>query len=239
MTPLKRRRLDATSSTLSKPFKSPLRRPPATPEAAAPYAPTKQEEHRSSTTTTCAQSTPDTIPTSHTTLPAAASTLASTPASTSKRKRTTFLPADPTLLHLEKQQRLLQAHLSSLRSDLDTAQQALRLESSTQDAELEALVAKWRGVAQSAADEVFEGARERVARMGGMKAWRERMREGRMGGWGEEEEQERGAEGEYDDNGEMLERHRGRGTETETETKDGDDGEDEEVSSGLVPRRRW
>ena len=236
MTPLKRRRLDATSSTLSKPFKSPLRRPPATPEAAAPHAPTKHEEHPSSTTTPRAQSTPDTIPTSHTTSPAAAST----PVSTSKRKRSTLLPADPTLLHLEKQQRLLQAHLSSLRSDLDTAQQALRLESSTQDAELETLVAKWRGVAQSAADEVFEGARERVARMGGMKAWRERMREGRMGGWGEEEEkQERGAGGEYDDNGETLERHRGRGTEKETETKDGDDGEDEEVSSGLVPRRHW
>ncbi|PLN80665.1 hypothetical protein BDW42DRAFT_201207 [Aspergillus taichungensis] len=226
MTPLKRRRLDVTPSTLSKPFKSPLRRPPATSETAAPHTPTKHEEHLPSTTTPRAQSTPDTFPSSHTTTP----TATSTPASISKRKRTSLLPADPTLLHLQKQQRSLQAHLFSLRSDLDTAQQALRLESSTQDAELEGLVAKWRGVAQSAAEEVFEGARERVARMGGMKAWRERMREDRMGGWGEgEEEQKRGAGEEGDDYGGTLERHRGRGIEEkESETRDGDDGDDEE-----------
>ncbi|PKY07614.1 hypothetical protein P168DRAFT_302507, partial [Aspergillus campestris IBT 28561] len=226
MTPLKRRRLDATASTLSKPFKSPLRRPPATAAeaAAAPHTPTKHEE-QPSTSTPQAHSTPDTITTTPRT---AITTTTSTPTPTSKRKHTPLLPADPALLHLHKQQRAFQARLSSLRSELDTAQQALRLECSTQDAELEVLVAKWRVVAQSAAEEVFEGASERVARMGGMKAWRERMREGRMGGWGEEQ-QERGAGGEEDDDGEVLERHGRRGMEDEKgETRDGDDGEDEE-----------
>jgi hypothetical protein len=36
------------------------------------------------------------------------------------------------------------------------------------------LIIKWRLISQEAAEEVFAGAQERVARMGGMKAWRQR-----------------------------------------------------------------
>ena len=65
----------------------------------------------------------------------------------------------------------------SLRAELDNAKQALRIESSNNDVELETLIIKWRNVSQRAADEVFDGARERVNCMGGMAAWRERAKQ--------------------------------------------------------------
>ncbi|KKK23381.1 hypothetical protein AOCH_003793 [Aspergillus ochraceoroseus] len=83
---------------------------------------------------------------------------------------------DPAVLNLQKQQRVLQSRLAALRSELETVQQALQIESSNRDDELEALIVKWRRVSQNAADEVFTGAQERVSRMGGIKAWRERMK---------------------------------------------------------------
>ncbi|KAJ5091359.1 Tetratricopeptide-like helical [Penicillium alfredii] len=95
-------------------------------------------------------------------------------------RTSTFSPrsplADPEILVLQKQQRALQSRIAALRSEVDNARQALRIESSTRDAELEALIIKWRVVSQDAADEVFVGARERVARMGGMATWRERAK---------------------------------------------------------------
>ncbi|KAL3471984.1 hypothetical protein BJX99DRAFT_236326 [Aspergillus californicus] len=80
------------------------------------------------------------------------------------------------MLNLQKEQRMAQARLSTLRSELDTVQQALRIESSNREEELEGLVVKWKKVSQDAAEEVFTGAQERISRMGGVKGWRERMR---------------------------------------------------------------
>lgn len=42
-------------------------------------------------------------------------------------------------------------------------------------------------MSQDAADEVFVGASERVGRMGGMKAWREKARNSAAARWEEEE----------------------------------------------------
>ena len=57
--------------------------------------------------------------------------------------------------------------------------------SSTQEAELAGLIAKWRQASRAAAEEVFEAARDRVDRMGGVGAMREREREmvERRRGW--------------------------------------------------------
>ena len=47
----------------------------------------------------------------------------------------------------------------------------------TGDIRLESLIAKWRSATRRAAEEVYEGAQERVNRMGGVAAWKERERE--------------------------------------------------------------
>lgn len=186
----KRRRVDNAASTLSKPFKSPLRRPVQSQASnEAPSATIKKEEEKDSkgkeseaASLRSASSKPDPDPT-----PTSTPTTSPHPASqTRKRKNPTntmtptkpkpLFQADHLVTNLQKQQRALQSRLASLRSDLDTTQQALRIETSNRDTELEALITKWRVVAQDAAEEVFAGAQERVSRMGGMKAWNESMR---------------------------------------------------------------
>ncbi|EAW22390.1 putative DNA repair protein Dds20/Mei5 [Aspergillus fischeri NRRL 181] len=188
----KRRRIEGAASTLSKPFKSPLRKPvqgTVDKEKAFNNSSIKTEaggpepqdvdgkdaqEHLMPRTSISSK------PTSLT-----CSSPASPVPSLQNRKRKPgtnqitpskkSILADPVISELQKEERALQSRLSALRSELDTVQQALRIESSSKDAELEALILKWKTVSQEAAEEVFEGARERVSRMGGMKAWRERM----------------------------------------------------------------
>ncbi|KAJ5774729.1 hypothetical protein N7457_009625 [Penicillium paradoxum] len=184
----KRRRTDAATA-LSKPFKSPLRRP----------APTTTDDVPS---TTAAPNTPKEmqVPAS-TTIPVESRLISdsSNPTTTPvlpKRKRRLYFPVpierpDPEVLELEKQQRGLQSQVDSLRTKLETATQALNLESSTKDIELQALITKWRLVSQEAADEVFTGAKERVSRMGGLAAWKERSKRDATRWDFDEEEHER------------------------------------------------
>ncbi|EAW07363.1 putative DNA repair protein Dds20/Mei5 [Aspergillus clavatus NRRL 1] len=186
----KRRRVDQAASSLSKPFKSPLRRP-------AQQGTEKEEASKNMTSSVNSEAENQAVGESDTqehsllSTPVSTSTRlpSSTPTSPSPnwqvRKRKSIpsqitpskkgILADPVISKLQKEQRTLQTRLSALRSQLDTAQQALKIESSTKDAELEALILKWKAVSQDAAEEVFAGAQERVSRMGGMKAWREQM----------------------------------------------------------------
>ncbi|CAG7924443.1 unnamed protein product [Penicillium olsonii] len=169
--PTKRRRVDA-SAALSKPFKSPLRQPVPNTDV-PPSTPT-----------------PKVIPT--TTIPELSTDVAPfTPNATPDKKHATpvpnerkpikslhstpkpFQPSDPEIIALQKRQRAIQSKLATLRSEIDQAKQALRLETSNKDTELEALIIKWRLISQDAADEAFIGAHERVKRMGGMAAWKE------------------------------------------------------------------
>ncbi|KAJ5983344.1 hypothetical protein N7481_005443 [Penicillium waksmanii] len=176
----KRRRLDEPS-TLSKPFKPPLRKPIATgqPPKRAPQTPEvvplASDEARfmsgspeSKTNPGSFLSSPFTSPANHLRRPIPRHSGLSTP--------TRSPLGDPEVLALQRQQSVLRGRLALLRSELDAANQALRIESSTQDSELAALIIKWRHVSQKAADEVFEGAQERVKRMGGMAAWREQSK---------------------------------------------------------------
>ena len=78
---------------------------------------------------------------------------------------------------LQKQYSSLSLQLTRLRRSLDSARQALQIESSNQDAELRNLTQKWKAVAQEAAEELFADAKERVDRMGGVKAWQQRCQE--------------------------------------------------------------
>ncbi|KAL4799034.1 hypothetical protein BDV19DRAFT_385714 [Aspergillus venezuelensis] len=182
----KRRRLEQASSALSKPFKSPLRRDTPAPtvkqEASSPglegvAAPKPSQQSEIPSSTRESSYSPAATPRSASSLP--------TPPPT--RKRTLLgvgrpIPSrpsaitDPEISNLQKQQRELQSRLSTLRSELDTVQQALRIESSNRHEELETLISKWKKVSQDAAEEVFTGAQERISRMGGVKAWREKMK---------------------------------------------------------------
>lgn len=178
---VKRRRVEHASNALSKPFKSPLRRPtssvkeeaksPKIEDIASPNTSPYKEEPTEQKVETEIPQNPATHP-----LP--------TPPSSRKRpfpgqrlaSARKPVPIDPEITGLQRQQRDLHSRLTGLRSELDTVQQALRIESSNRDDELEALIVKWKKVSQEAAEEVFTGAQERIARMGGVKAWRERMK---------------------------------------------------------------
>ncbi|PYH99410.1 hypothetical protein BO71DRAFT_479479, partial [Aspergillus ellipticus CBS 707.79] len=152
----KRRRLNA-ASTLSKPFKSPLRRPPGTPTTATatitstptasstitPTPPDLQQEQQEQ------EQEEPTAPHSHKLTPNRIPK--STPKPTPKHT-TAPTPQKPLLT--------LQTNLTRLRAELETVTQAHRLETSSTDDELERLIAKWRCVSQRAAEEVFLGARE-------------------------------------------------------------------------------
>lgn len=226
----KRPRLTA-ASTLSKPFKSPLRsrevssRSPA-PTPNVPVAPKEEPNPASSPTMTTVDAVPFVSPRrishSHTT--------ANTPRSSVQGR----VPlTDPELVDLQKQQRSLQSRLSTLRNELDNAKQALRIETSNKDAELEALIIKWRLISQEAADEVFEGARERVRMMGGMAAWRERSKQD-TARWAFEDEGQV-AEDEDEDEEQQQQQQQQVGSKDSARTKQQDqnkqDGEQDEVES--------
>ncbi|KAL4970467.1 putative DNA repair protein Dds20/Mei5 [Aspergillus stella-maris] len=192
----KRRRLEQASSALSKPFKSPLRRDTPAPavkqEASSPSldklatakssqqseipSSTRESSYSSAATSRSALSLPTPPPTRKRTLLGVGRPIPSRPSAT----------ADPEITALQKQQRELQSRLSTFRSELDTVQQALRIESSNRHEELETLISKWKKVSQDAAEDVFTGAQERMSRMGGVKAWREKMKSDDTR-WGQEE----------------------------------------------------
>ncbi|KAJ5578489.1 uncharacterized protein N7459_007453 [Penicillium hispanicum] len=201
--PSKRRRVDAAAA-LSKPFKSPLRRPISAenssqlPLSTPDLALVPQDGgHPVSLLTSSNASpavtspSPETSPTVHRHKPVARSSL-------SIPSRSPL--SDPELLDLQKQERSLQLRMCKLRAEVDTARQALQIESSARDGELEGLIMKWRLVSQEAADEVFAGAQERVARMGGMSAWRERSKRDAMR-WDFQEEGQEHPDGEASGHG--------------------------------------
>lgn len=134
--------------------------------------------------------------------------------------------------------------IANLRADIDTAQQALKIETSNRDAELERLIDKWRSVSREAAEMLYADVRERVNRMGGPRVWREmertRERRSRGGWWAEENEEEglKGPDGDGDGDGDRarLERERydfddGGETDQDPKVEDGTREEEEDVSS--------
>ena len=113
---------------------------------------------------------------------------------------------------LQKQHTHLLTTLSSLKAETDTYAQALKIEKNpSADEELEELIVKWKAASRVAAEEVYAGARDRVNRMGGLGALREKEREGRerFGAWDREGGVEGGGNGgeeEEDGRCERLER---------------------------------
>jgi hypothetical protein len=186
----KRRRLNAAAA-LSRPFKSPLRKPEPSEDAS-------QRSPRTADASGTAQNAAykSEAPTPGPDLTASSPILsqAMRPARPPNRSALTTPAqsplADPELLRLQKQERALQSRLAALREELNVAKQALRIESSSKETELEGLITKWRHASQQAADEVFADAQERVTQMGGLAAWRERSKRDAFKWDFEEEEKE-------------------------------------------------
>ena len=159
--PFKRRRLADSVHILSKPFKSPLK---------IPVQPNSNNE-------------PPTLP-AHACL-----SKPSLPQATSKHRSSFPSKPSPQLAQLRKRQTALLSEISAVQASIETHAQALKLETSNTDQELEALIVKWTEASRAAAEEVFATAQRRVERMGGVKGWKEREREKkRGGGWGWDEE---------------------------------------------------
>lgn len=64
-----------------------------------------------------------------------------------------------------------------LRNEIQTLTQAHALATSTKDDDLQVLIDKWRTASRAAAEELFGSTRDRVNRMGGVGAWKEREKE--------------------------------------------------------------
>ncbi|OAP64522.1 hypothetical protein AYL99_00494 [Fonsecaea erecta] len=86
-------------------------------------------------------------------------------------------PAELGLRDLQKQHTALSIQLTQLRQSLQTAEEALQVEGSKQDVELQTLISRWRTIAQEAAEELFADAKERIDRMGGVTQWRRQLQE--------------------------------------------------------------
>ena len=92
--------------------------------------------------------------------------------------------ADPELVALDHAVRTLEAQTRSLRFQIDTLRQAEGLPevvasgaAVVSTGRLGKLMTKWRGVAQEAADEVFEDVRVRFRDVGGMQGYRRQERQ--------------------------------------------------------------
>ncbi|RJE18300.1 DNA repair protein Dds20, partial [Aspergillus sclerotialis] len=149
--PAKRRRLESVASTLSKPFKSPLREPPHGTQSCSTTTSSDSNNGVGSLTSTSpdlnkeaelsastSTSTPNT--------PTGATTTATTPIPTYHKRNPIHRnskQADPELSTLQSQYRALATRLNALRSELETLNQAVRIESSSKDTELESLITKW------------------------------------------------------------------------------------------------
>lgn len=164
----KRRRRFGAAATLSKPFKSPLR------TRGVPSVPL---------------SPPDTIrapkfepePAQHSASfnagPEPLTTARGLPVQDRLVVTTRSVYSDSELLELQKKYRTLFSQRTTQEKALETARQALRIESSGTDVDLEMSINKWRLVSQEAAEAVFTDAKERVARLGGIKVWRQRSKQ--------------------------------------------------------------
>ncbi|KAH6643067.1 hypothetical protein C7974DRAFT_328920 [Boeremia exigua] len=184
----KRRRLNDATSTLKKPFKSPFRTPlrpnigsdpPSSdpPDISSPaksvsYATPLTTSHKAPSVPTqpladAVATTPASLQTRFVKLHASqhngSTPLNLIPKKTAPRKK----PSKPSLTR----------ELMQLRNEIQILSQAHALAVSAKDENLQILIDRWRAASRAAAEELFGSTRDRVNRMGGVGAWKERERE--------------------------------------------------------------
>ncbi|KAF2140051.1 uncharacterized protein K452DRAFT_289442 [Aplosporella prunicola CBS 121167] len=204
----KRRRLDDAQSALRKPFKSPFKTPmrssaangeetvpstagrtPPSQSVAASQSPIESNDPPASSIDSDAQDPQTPLP----------SRVSAKPASIPRKKPDPDDPLECALKEEQQRQRQLNRQMTNLRTELDTLDQALSIASSTKDAELDELIIKWREASRAAAEEVFATVRDRVNRMGGVGAWREREQRQREWRNNFQEEKEESSDDDDDD----------------------------------------
>ncbi|KAJ9638062.1 uncharacterized protein PV06_04955 [Exophiala oligosperma] len=166
MHPAKRRRLDQSATSLTKPFRSPLRNHSSNHSHKGDISSPEKRLHEATK-----QSSPP-VTTSHDADRTSTSPVG--PESTHPDRN-----IDPGLDHKsnQKQHIALSLQLKKLSQSLDLAQQVLHIETSQQDAQLRCLISKWKQVARNVAEQLFEEAKERINDMGGFTAWQARLQE--------------------------------------------------------------
>jgi Swi5-dependent recombination DNA repair protein 1 len=170
----KRRRIDAASQTLSKPFRSPFKSPlksiPSNDSTATPSQSSKASTAKTSISVLSDATKTPSLP---------APTTSPAPTSTPRQKKTfsspvltTALNADPDIAPLLRAQRELEKQLREVNEELDAAEQARKIETESRkkdqegeiDGELVELIEKWKGASIQAAEELFGKVRDRVNR---------------------------------------------------------------------------
>ncbi|CAL3973682.1 hypothetical protein PZA11_005846 [Diplocarpon coronariae] len=183
----KRRRIDVASQTLSKPFRSPFKTP-----FKSPVKDGQPQEPANAPTAAHHNIPPSSIPTnpllSNPEKTPRLSAPSATPSRGPRSKKTFTSPiaaaalnADPDIAPLLRIQRDLEKELKQVKEELDTAEQARKIETESEkkdpdgeiDGELVELIEKWKEASRLAAEELFGKVRDRVNRMGGPRAWKE------------------------------------------------------------------
>ncbi|KAL6252835.1 hypothetical protein RBB50_000554 [Rhinocladiella similis] len=166
MHPAKRRRLDQSATSLTKPFRSPLRRLPSNHSHKGDISSPETRLHEATNKSSSS------VPVSHDSDRTSASPVVSESTHPDRN-------IDPGLDHKrsQKQHVALSLQLRKLSQSLDLAQQVLHIETSQQDVQLRSLISKWKKVAREVAEQLFDEAKERIHEMGGFKAWQARLQE--------------------------------------------------------------
>ena len=192
----KRRRIDAASQTLSKPFRSPFKTPFKSPLKSPPAASSTQPDIFTPLKTSSSDDLPvlpvlqEKTPNLPSTRPNCASRAKKT---FSSPVSTTVFNADQDIAPLLKAQRELERQLREVKEELEQAEQARKIEKESRmkdpdgevDAELVVLIEKWRGASRLAAEELFGKVRDRVNRYVCCEDAKERGADRKQDGWTE------------------------------------------------------
>lgn len=208
---VKRRKLNESAARVTKPFVSPLR----TIKPDQRIASSEDKENEDAYLPSTIAHTTRVHPSTKSAVDSIKSQTSSfTPAkSTPIRKQHAYTASskrkDPAEVKTERAITALELQTRTVKNEIDTLKQAARISSSTTDADLEALVQKWKSASQTAAEELFGTVKERVQRMGGVAAWRESEkkkydRSHGLGEFAEEPEEDDDADCEFDSQGEEL-----------------------------------
>jgi len=191
----KRRRIDAATHTLSKPFRSPFKtllKAPSTDGSAITAQHDNTESVKTSEITSADRTETPSFSARSTLTPIRAKVpkkIFSSPISTAT------LNSDPDIAPLLKTQREFEKQLRDLKEELETTEQARKIEFDSKkknpdgevDGELVELINKWKSASRQASEEMFGTVRDRVNRMGGPRAWKEmqKRQQGFQSGWDE------------------------------------------------------
>ncbi|KAI4651598.1 uncharacterized protein J4E79_009078 [Alternaria viburni] len=235
----KRRRLNEATKTLQKPFKSPFRTPLKPSIGDDPPSSDPPEVHTPALDTPRTTIAParSTVPTDNGAQQPATSTASMQPPKTPATSKVTPRVSKPLVSrpNLSTPSRVaskkapskpsVAREIMQIRNEIQMLTQAQTLATSTKDDDLVVLVDKWRTASRAAAEELFGSTRDRVNRMGGVGAWKEREKESkeRQMQWDKEEmEAEREKMEEAKESGEVSEEAYDRYAEMDSERDKGE-----------------